>query len=277
MNLTEKAQKRLHIIYGTVLSALLIITGILFAVSCYNVYKSGYQPFTRESIGAAFKKISAPVYVTVVAILGGIVLNIVFPTETKKLKGTRSPSVILAGLARKVNYSKLDVEVKEKIEKERRLRKILSIVNTVLFVLEGTLPLIYLLNPNNFPAKSGEYNSEILHGMVFYTVCLLPLLIYEVVYVILTDRSRRVEISYLQDAVKRYGVSDSEPTECECKCVLSRISSFFKKNEKQIVLGARIALVGCAVVFIILGIANGGMADVLIKAINICTECIGLG
>jgi hypothetical protein len=29
--------------------------------------------------------------------------------------------------------------------------------------------------------------------------------------------------------------------------------------------------------FIVLGIVNGGMADVLNKAIKICTECIGLG
>ena len=30
-------------------------------------------------------------------------------------------------------------------------------------------------------------------------------------------------------------------------------------------------------IMIVLGINNGGMRDVLIKAINICTECIGLG
>jgi len=32
-----------------------------------------------------------------------------------------------------------------------------------------------------------------------------------------------------------------------------------------------------AVGLMILGIATGGLADVLAKAINICTECIGLG
>nr|WP_251616997.1 CD1871A family CXXC motif-containing protein [Pumilibacter muris] len=32
-----------------------------------------------------------------------------------------------------------------------------------------------------------------------------------------------------------------------------------------------------AVSFIIAGIFNGGARDVLIKAVNICTECIGLG
>ena len=32
-----------------------------------------------------------------------------------------------------------------------------------------------------------------------------------------------------------------------------------------------------AAALIVCGIANGGMRDVLVKAINICTECIGLG
>ena len=43
------------------------------------------------------------------------------------------------------------------------------------------------------------------------------------------------------------------------------------------VLYVRIALYAAAAVLIVLGIGNGGMRDVLIKAINICTECIGLG
>ena len=32
-----------------------------------------------------------------------------------------------------------------------------------------------------------------------------------------------------------------------------------------------------AAAFILLGVLNGGWYDVLVKAINICTECIGLG
>ena len=39
----------------------------------------------------------------------------------------------------------------------------------------------------------------------------------------------------------------------------------------------RAALYAAAVVLIVLGVMNGGLRDVLVKAINICTECIGLG
>lgn len=39
----------------------------------------------------------------------------------------------------------------------------------------------------------------------------------------------------------------------------------------------RLLLLAAAVLFIVLGVLNGGLWDVLVKAINICTECIGLG
>ena len=39
----------------------------------------------------------------------------------------------------------------------------------------------------------------------------------------------------------------------------------------------RLSLFLLALVFIVLGILNGGLRDVLVKAIQICTECIGLG
>ena len=39
----------------------------------------------------------------------------------------------------------------------------------------------------------------------------------------------------------------------------------------------RLALLLLAAALIALGVWNGGARDVLIKATNICTECIGLG
>jgi hypothetical protein len=37
------------------------------------------------------------------------------------------------------------------------------------------------------------------------------------------------------------------------------------------------ALYALAILMIVAGVMNGRMRDVLVKAINICTECIGLG
>ncbi|MCH5157377.1 MAG: hypothetical protein J1G02_05860 [Clostridiales bacterium] len=56
--------------------------------------------------------------------------------------------------------------------------------------------------------------------------------------------------------------------------VKSQISD---KVNKVLLLITRIAVAVIAITFIIVGVTNGGANDVLIKAINICTECIGLG
>ena len=40
---------------------------------------------------------------------------------------------------------------------------------------------------------------------------------------------------------------------------------------------SRYCILGVAVFFLVYGLATGGIADVLAKAVNICTECIGLG
>jgi len=45
----------------------------------------------------------------------------------------------------------------------------------------------------------------------------------------------------------------------------------------RVVYVARLSLLLLALAFLAHGIWNGGMRDVLVKAINICTECIGLG
>ena len=54
----------------------------------------------------------------------------------------------------------------------------------------------------------------------------------------------------------------------------TRISA---KTQKICLWVARAVVGITAITFIIVGIFNGGANDVLIKAINICTECIGLG
>ena len=54
------------------------------------------------------------------------------------------------------------------------------------------------------------------------------------------------------------------------------LKAIIKNNQLKINI-ARISILVIAVVFIITGIFNGGASDVLQKAINICTECIGLG
>ena len=58
----------------------------------------------------------------------------------------------------------------------------------------------------------------------------------------------------------------------------SKIIKFKKiRNEKLIINIIRTCIIVIAIVFIIVGVVAGGPQRVYQKAINICTECIGLG
>ena len=47
--------------------------------------------------------------------------------------------------------------------------------------------------------------------------------------------------------------------------------------DPRVLWGVRAVILAVGILFVVLGILNGGMADVLGKAVRICTECIGLG
>lgn len=49
------------------------------------------------------------------------------------------------------------------------------------------------------------------------------------------------------------------------------------KSSRRTVNAVRVILLTAAVILILLGAVNGSLRDVLMKAINICTECVGLG
>ena len=275
MKLSDKAKWGIRLAYNVLVSAMLVITGVLFAYECYLIYKSGPSPFTRASIAEAFSHISVMTYITISLAIIGAGFYILIPEKEEKLKGARTPAVLVSTLAKRVNSYKLPDDLTDKICKERKLRNVLSVVRVILLILSATLPLIYLLNPANFPAESGQYNAEILHGMLLYLVFLAPLAVYEVVYIVVTDASLNREYDLLKEAIKVGGISDFKIEEPISK--IAKIKAFIKENKKPITLGVRIAFVGCSIGFIILGILNGGMTDVLNKAIKICTECIGLG
>lgn len=67
-----------------------------------------------------------------------------------------------------------------------------------------------------------------------------------------------------------------EKKEKKTVSILKELSDADIAEEKKIRI-SRYCIFGVAVIFLVYGLATGGIADVLTKAVNICTECIGLG
>ncbi len=262
--MTNEKLRKLHLIYGIALSVIIIITGICFIVSCIDIYRSGARPFTYESISAHFISIIVPVVLCIVGIIGGMVLSF-FPLEKPKIKGIIDTGITLKKMSAKIDLSKCDAEAQSKITKERKIRLYSNVFCIDAIVVSLAISLIYTLNKNNFPAN--DINGEMVSAMLFVIPCAIVSLaaIYATMLICTSSYARELEVvkASFKNAKKEINGQQAtkEPN---------------SQNEK-ILLGARLTIFVLAVAFIVIGIFNGGMADVLQKAINICTECIGLG
>ena len=123
---------------------------------------------------------------------------------------------------------------------------------------------IFVLNPLNY---TSDYNGSVIYIMAL----ILPWLvlgsgiIFAYLYVedmLLTARVKSVKEALASEDGNR---SPTPEEKKDCKC-----------NKKQVIL-ARIIVLIIALGLLTVGIFGDGMKDVLDKAINICTECIGLG
>ncbi len=262
--MNESKIKRIHLIYACVFSALLIATAVLFIVSCIGIYNSGDRPFTRESIGTAFKRIAPVVYLTLAATVGAIVLKLALPYN-KANKGGAPLSMILSRLGRRCPLELCTKEERANIERERLTRRIIICGGAVIILLSTVFSLIYALTPGRFPYE--DVNEEIATAIVIIFAYFLQSLVYALVASFFIDASTSREINYIKVAIARLAKDGIKVTPDEKECRLG----------KRLTLIARCVIPVAAVIFIILGITNGGMSDVLQKAVRICTECIGMG
>lgn len=299
--MSQEKLRKLHLIYGIVLSCIIIVTGICFIVSCVDIYRSGLRPFTYESINQHFMAIVVPVVLCIVGIIGGMVISF-FPLEKPKIKGIIDTGVTLNRIQ---TYKNCHGDVGNKIRKEHQFRK-----NSIKFLVWVnliclTISLIYTLNKNNFPAE--DINAEMISAMLFVIPCAIICLASFYAVAIARNASYASELEITKNALKNsknksynritsakinvnntralksngrvrvycdFEVISTTNIPIETKKVINNTQNI--PCEKSL-FAARLTILVLAVVFIIIGTFNGGMADVLQKAINICTECIGLG
>ena len=265
MHLSENGRGRLRLGFAIAATLLLCILGVLTILACYNIYISGDSPFTRESVGAALLSLILPAVLTLVCLIGAAIVETRFPAPQKKQGSSVPDSVLVARLSQKCNLA-ADEDSSVKIRRERSLRRILRTVTLVLALGASVLALVLCANPTRY---TEDLNGSVLRMTVTLILCYLPSLISACVWQIVVPSSLRRELSLLRALPRTETKQEEEKS--------NAIFSFLRKNEKPVLLGVRIALLGAAVVYITLGILNGGMGDVLQKAIKICTECIGLG
>lgn len=146
---------------------------------------------------------------------------------------------------------KLDLSTKETIYR----RRIMLFFGLPIFAC-CSFVLVYLLNIHHFTSWDLE---EVLSQMLLKTLPWITVAFALAVTMLYSIRNSKLR--EIQAIRKRK--QGSAPVKCPPR--------------KKPPVSLHIILISIALLMILHGMINGGMYDVLVKAINICTECIGLG
>lgn len=263
-----RAQKVCFILEA-VFGLLTVVVGILFIARVqwlYATYKDELaHPYTPETIWKAFAPIMAIVIVWGLMLIAVGVLSIIYPHEKRfRYQGARADNIReLEAKLPKEAVAGLEVEYAI-IEKQRRNRLIGFIVSLAISIVCAVFVFMYLLNKNNFVGSNVE---ELINEIAKCMEHIVP-------FIVISFATSCIVVALNEIWAKK----EFESLKCVLKAAKINQRPLPRKTlDKKIVWVIRGIVLVAAVSFIILGIFNGGAAEALKKAINICKECIGIG
>ena len=272
----QKKSQLIRTIYGICLTVWTLVVALLFIVQIWALFRAtDVEPYSVETVSAHFAKIAVPFWIWIAMVAVGGLISWGFPAEEERPTAFVSIQKTLTRLkARLPENAGGMVEVKKK----NWTRNIVWGVCAALCVASLIVALLYLLDKDyvaTFATVFYKTNVEAeklvkIFPWVFASLCVCAgALIYQSYSV---KKELALVKQMLADSAKRGEKSVAKETKRGLwQKALAFFGNVWTKNAVRLVLA-----VG-AVVLVIVGINNGGMRDVLEKAINICTQCIGLG
>ncbi len=275
--MTEKGKKIIRVSCDVVLSVLTIVCGILLIVQTQRIYHSAEDsPYSYAKVSSYLSEIAWVLYIWIAAVIACGIVNAVVPRVPERVRAT----VYSTALADRL-LMRLPTDSRSKfIDRTELIKKISWIVAIVVSVLSVIMVSIVVLDPSNYTPFGTGFNptEDILKMLPKILPYIGASFLFAVIATVYCELASKAEIK----EIKRLLVESKggvKPSENKKNALPFRIPDIFKdkKVSKYSLLAARIALAVTAVVLIIVGAFNGGLEDLLEKAINICTECIGLG
>ena len=263
--MTQEKQQKIHKLYGILFTFSALLAGLCLIVACLQIYRTGIandasQIYTREIVAQAFAKISTMVYICLALMIGGLVLDLALPIEKKQQKPEKNLPLIRRKLQEKTDLDACDETLRKAVAKEQKQRQGMD---TLVFILLFTnLYGIwdYAADPTHWDANS---TPSMVTAVVVMLVRLFIPFIFTVFAVYRSRKSLEREIALMRQAAAQ------APQEAE--------KAVPKMRSNRVANIVRTALLIIGALLVILGACNEGTADILTKAVNICTECVGLG
>ena len=254
-------------IYMSIFTALL---GAAFIVCVLYIFFTGpimdsssMRPFTynAELVGEYLSYLAAPIALYIASAIVAYIFYQFFPE--RKSDFVKPRQITFLRRIKKYDLAEIKDLNNKKVLKRNKIIRLIAYISTGIVVLVSLFVSIwYMKDDKNFLL------TDPVRQNVFMFLDVLPFIVLSLVWgiacVFVSDITAKQDISILKN--EKLFVLDKK-----LKVLVD------EKTDKIIVNGARVAIGVTAITFIVLGVLNGGMRDVFIKAINICTECIGLG
>ena len=254
-------------IYEICFTGLTIVVGLLFIVQVWALFSMGEKAFSRASVAEHFTPIAPFFFLWLAGIVGGAVLGQIFPAQK---------TTLLPVLSKQATLKKLSARVNENVGKSQQTkRKVVWLACVIVASACAVVATLYLAGNYVGKAQSGffaEHNEaeRLVRAMPWFLGLLCAIYFADFYGEYSTDKEiKLVKAEIVENAKKGIKIEKAEQTNKPSKF------AFLKTN--RFLWCVRGVLGVLAIALIVLGIDNGGMADVLEKAINICTQCIGLG
>ncbi len=253
----QKGRTLLWWVYIGLLCLSIVIAGLCLMAQCFLIYSAGEHPFSRETVAAAFSEIAVPVYFCGAMVLLGILAKPFLPAP-KKDKLPKNQERILSRLQSTTDLSACPGALRQRVETLRVRRVLVRNLGWLVLAVGSLVFLSYGANPQNF------HTYEINRSMALAMAWLIPAMTVPFGYGIFAACHRKSSIRQEIDLLK------SAPTQAKCAPAPGAV----RPSSAQ---WLRYGILAAALVLMLGGYFLGGAVDVLTKAVNICTECIGLG
>ena len=239
----------------------LILLGIGIIVCCAHLYfTGGNTPYSRESVGQYLLILAVPAVVAIGLSIWGAIYSSVKGEDCDE-STKRTQVELLESFSARYDLSSFDEETQAIIRAERKRRLTFKCIAYAFSAAVFASVLVYIIGCADFTVET--LNDDVVAALAIVLPFSAIALGIHVPRVYIAESSARVELEAMKAYIKEHGA----PKKAEAP----EVKKFDYENL------VKYALLGVSVVLIVLGIINGGMADVLNKAVKICTECIGLG
>ena len=272
-------------VYLIVQAVLCLLLVILLSVSAVNIYREGSARkaehplesiYTTEDVARKAAPILPLFFIAVGMTAAGLLLGVKDEHTEKPVQDARTTRDLTAG---RIAVPGAD------ILRERGYQKRVSVLGWAAFGACMIPIALYLVNTAHFPEELEVMIRNLAVGVFPWAAAGMGCLIIREILLeksllreiglaraqLAKEKEERLQGDGKASVMPEDGAEKSESNGSH-EVLAHEIGSGTKSRR-----ALQLLIIAAAIVFLVMGIVNGSAHDVLVKAINICTECIGLG